>query len=370
MLQPYRRRTNYGQVIAYPGTAAGVGVAGVGLQGLYNLGKRVYAQYSSGPSSKRRKTGKKEAKATVTSNTAHHGKVQRTSRKRRGLKKCTLKEVCKEVKRIRKDISAGDSWIEVREGLQSWVSAASNTCNWGEINLTSALVQTAMDNMRFYDSNTNLMENKDPDSLTQESSYRVTHRMLKITLANNYKVPVEISYAWFKPNSNHNRTFGDCMNETYGDMMTNGNPADKTDPYIQFSDGAEQRRQYWTKITPVKKIILQPGDNFTVYKKGEDFNYDPSVVDTVATTFIKSFKDLKFVWRQSGLVGHNSALTIVGLQDTQVDYDVKRVCRVHYESGGAPYRYIVLDHNYAATTASTLYRSQKPVAGNNVLGAT
>lgn len=341
------------------------------VQNALNVGKKRVYQYAYDAVNRARgvKKGKKAASSVLT----NRGTKRRVSAKtyKRGMKRCkTVKDVCKELKKLKRQVNSNDSWVEYRYRATNNRTHNSGVKLNSELDFNSAYVRLALDQCQFYDSNTNAYENKDPDTLTQTASYLVTNRYMSVTLSNNYMVPVEISYAFFYPTKNHSSTWETAFGLALANDHVNTSPTDVTDVQTEFSDGASTMKQFWKPATKIMKVVLEPGQSVRASIRGASFVYDPSVYDEVADSYMPSFKDIKFVWRQNGLVGHNSGLTQFGLQDGGVDYDQTIVLKVHYNSGGAPYRKIYHNKsNMTQATASTLLRGSRPIPDNLLYSA-
>lgn len=365
MLTPYqgRRRTYAGTVAraaegalavgTFLGKKRGAAVMG-GIAAGIEAGKEAYRNWKSSKqnSSKRRKV------ASATKETFQGRRVVRSRRSRRRGKKVPLR---KRVFRLERHAQLDDSSIDYRKTYFSGIGSSQSQQAWSFFAIETSIIQTAMDQFRFYDSNTNAFEQKDPETLTQKAQYLVSNWQIYGEIVNNYQVPVDVKVHYLRCKDNTSLTPLDILDADITDKFLNF--TDRNNMNINLSEGA-QLGEYWGKVKGSTSTRLLPGQSMKVGMNRKPFMYDPSENDKSGQTYVVTARPMGLLIQVRGVLGHDTAAAEFGLLAAKVDYKLTVRCKVHYNSGGAQFKKIYIDNDADAAWTNGGVVSSMPVADN------
>jgi len=320
-------------LIKRPFAAVGAGLAAAGL--------KAYNSYGS----KSSKFGTRTA-----ANRAFKKKVRK-------IKKGKVGNLASQVKELSKRIESLNTTLTYRWRSSSDIVSASNnqsaqstvSCH----NLTD--IETVLGNLKYFNPSV-------PDTLiTVDFNGAVSKQVRmqqysKMILRNNYQAPVNVRIYKVTNKVDTNLTPTVAFTNGLADI---GNPSATS--CLVYPTDSPQFNDLW-KIQDTKKVVLQGGQTVEMSHSTGWFDYDPSVSDSHASTFQKSFKAYCYLVRVEGTVGHDNAADEQGTLRGGVDMQLNRTYKVKY-NGGVELDYIIVFDD-GDTFTNTPVVSLKPVSDN------
>ncbi len=178
----------------------------------------------------------------------------------------------------------------------------------------------------------------------------------KITLRNNYQVPVRIKAYIFKVKEDTSQT---PMSAFTAGLTDVGNPS-ATSALVYPTD-SRLLNEIW-KIDKSLSCILQPGQEKVISVTLKKFVYDPATSDTHSLTYQRSFDGSNFNLRVEGVCGHDTTLDEQGILQGGVDGVTDSVWKVLYPAGADIKTIIVNDNSDTFTNSGVV--TNKPYADN------
>jgi len=310
---------------------------------LYNAGKRFVSSYMSRPSKPIRLV---PVKGTY-------------SRYSKPYVKRKTKKLATRVKAVEQKLRDETSLVIYKFDDKDTLKPAASTAAYGfKSAVSTATLELALAQARFFDP-------ANPGTLITASlaSPTFTQRCLvsvysKILLTNNYQVPCVISYGVAYPKADTNISPNTAFTQGLADC---GNP-DATSIMLSWKDSQEFNKLWRVKVATK---LLKPGGSVSLTHKQSPFTFDPSFFDSHALTYTKDNKSCVFIYRIQGVLGHDTTVTTEqGFLPAGIDVNVKNIYRVHYNSGGASVKTIVLNETSSQSFTNAGVVSEQPVADN------
>lgn len=225
------------------------------------------------------------------------------------------------------------------------VSTAINECNYLNVSaFDRTLIETVIANLRYFNPAVPAtFTTVDFTSGTQYKSLQIK-AYSKITLRNNYQVPVKVSLYLVIPRKDTSIASKTSIENGLTDIgLTNG----QLDPLVYPSD-SPHFNDLW-KIVKKKQIILQPSQQcYMNNSKVPWFSYDPSYSDSHSLTYQSRWFAHQYLIRVEGVIGHDSAVaTEYGVLQAGVDAMTDTIVQVRY-SAGADIKYMITADDSAA----------------------
>lgn len=237
------------------------------------------------------------------------------------------------------------------------LSSVNQKAHGGAIASSTAVLETVLSELRYYDPSA-------PSALVQASGATGSYQKefyfekvySKITIRNNYQLPVDVSLYACVPKVDTSITPNTAFTNGLADI---GNPT-STCPLLYPTD-SEQFNDLW-KIDKSKKKSLKPGEQISLAWSGKSFQYDPSFVDSHALSYQKKYSSLVWHFTNSGVLAHDSSFDEQGLAQSGIDVIVDTTFIVKY-AAGADIKYLVCTDN-SDTFSNGALASSMPVADN------
>lgn len=205
-------------------------------------------------------------------------------------------------------------------------------------------VESAAANLRFFDPGLNDLVTVNASSGSYHRDIRVSI-FRKLTLKNNYQVPVELKIYSCIPNdafavSNDPIT---VFNNGMIDQTVNNA---STNPLIYVND-CKQLKDMWS-CKMLKSIYLQPGESVVAKSFCRQFNFPFDTVDQHPLGFNKNLGGHCFLVHLHGVLGHDTTvITEQGLLQSGVDAMIDVTYTFKYDAGKDLH-----DVSYADTTTA------------------
>lgn len=228
------------------------------------------------------------------------------------------------------------------------VSTAINQCNY--INVSAfdrTLIETVIANLRYFNpALPGTFTTVDFTSGTQYKSVQIK-AYSKISLRNNYQVPVKICLYLVKPRKDTSIASKTAVENGLDDIgLTNG----ELNPLVYPSD-SPHFNDLW-QIVSRKQLVLQPGQQCKMNNSAVPwFSYDPSYSDSHSLTYQSKWFAHQYLIRVEGVIGHDSAVaTEYGVLQAGVDSVQDTIVQVRYPAGADIKYMITADDSAAAFT--------------------
>lgn len=233
-----------------------------------------------------------------------------------------------------------------------------NITAWDRNTLQAVIAQ-----MRFYDATTNSYLQKDPE--LKSTRLKFTNIMSKMTLKNNYTVPVNVAVYVCRVNSDDANTPSVAFGNAVADQVTFiTNPAATAaeSNHIYPSELSMFKKQW--KIIQTKKRMLLNGQSMNVSAMLKDLTYSADWFDEFTIIDSRKIKATTFFVRVTGVLGHENVTPIskVGSVEGSVDVQTKFYATMRYNGGGPGITYTVIDDQ------STLVAADQGAAGTVMNG--
>lgn len=202
--------------------------------------------------------------------------------------------------------------------------------------LSNGLLQdTYFDNavaaLRFFDpSNPATLVTADLGTSTYQQDINFIKSSVTYTVRNNYQVPCYIRVFLCIPKVDTSLSPGTCFTSGLADQ---GNPS-TTNPRLYLTD-SDLFDDIW-KIHSSKKMLLMPGRQISLsYSAPRSFEYDPSLIDSHPSSYMRQYFACSSFVQVSGVVGHDTSLDEQGTLAAGVDIMADITFKIEYNSGGA-----------------------------------
>lgn len=276
-------------------------------------------------------------------------------------KKGTGSNLKKRVRRLEKEMKDDISKVLYIVDTKDTVRPSMGTALNGYRNLVEiSTIELALAQARFFDPAT-------PGTLITSSLASPTYTQsigvsvsCKVHIRNNYQVPCVITCAVIQPKVATSTTPTSAWTNGLTDA---GNPSNSS-YLLTMKDSSEFNDTYRVKGKWITKIV-EPGDMVIVTYGQKLFDYDPSYFDTNTSTFQPKGKSAMFFYRVHGVLGHDSSVaTEQGIMPAGIDIHHISRYTIHYNSGGAAVKTIVLSQGASSSFTNGGVVSEQPISDN------
>lgn len=179
----------------------------------------------------------------------------------------------------------------------------------------------------------------------------------RCVMRNNYQIPVHVRGYIFGVREDTNLTPVTVFISGLADV---GNPSVTSS--LVYPTDSRTLNEIW-KILKSCNVILQPGQRKILSLTHPKFMYDPSITDTHALSFQRSFHGSNFSCRVEGVIGHDNAVTTEqGTLQGGVDIQIDSTWNILYPAGSDIKTIIVSDLGSTFTNGGVV--CNKPLADN------
>lgn len=193
---------------------------------------------------------------------------------------------------------------------------------------------------------------------TYDRNYHFKNVYSKVSIVNNYQIPVKVKLYCCIPREDTNIIPITAFTNGLADI---GNPSN-TSPYLDLTE-SPQFNKLW-KIVASSKKILQPGQVLKDSVNNKDIMYNPSFFDSHALDYQKKYKTLNWFVRITGVLAHDTTVTTEqSLAPCGVDFLYQNYYTVEYDAG-IDLKYIVIADTSDTSFTNGGVVSSKPVADN------
>lgn len=275
-------------------------------------------------------------------------------RVKRGKRKPSLKKRVSKLERKTNDMTSSLTYKRTKVGSVSCTPSQATYQNV-DGNKTS-FVETILGNVKYWDSgsspagfvekNVNASTGDGYDKLHFKSCYSVLH------VKNSYQYPVEVRIYAVRPKSDTNTP---PTTEFSNSVAEETNVGDAS-PYIYPTEIKEFQRAY--DIITVRKKILQSGAVFKDTCSTKNFYYNPQFQAGVTEQHQPRLGAYTFMIRVAGVISHDDTADpgrLYGTGPGRVDYHIKTVWQMKYNSGGPKVCYTRVEDNQSITPASNAF---------------
>lgn len=292
------------------------------------------------------------AKRSTMSRSGNKGPYKRpTLRRKKG-----LKNQVKELKRLAES-DMGTHIDRVRETDRTLVASV-NQKQFAQANLINcSKIETALSNLKYYDPTaptTLVTASAASGSFQKEFLVETAH--CKFHFRNNYQIPARVCVYICRPKSD--TSIGPFSAFTSG-LTDVGGPS-ATSPLVYPTD-SEQFNDLWTSVK-TKKVLLQPGSEFSMTHSAKSFQYDPSYFDSHNLEFIKKYGACAILISVEGVIGHDTTADEQGTLLAGIDWYTDCTYKIKY-AAGADIKQVVVTNNSDSFTNGPVI-SNKPVSDN------
>jgi len=290
----------------------------------------------------------------------------RSTAKRRGgyaarqsiTKKPTVRKLAKKVQTLTREVNS--SRAELLYHVRSTgrvLSAVNQTTHLEILALGVTAYENAAAQQRYFDSAApGTLVTADGSSGTYSRKCHFKSVYSAVEVRNNYQVPCKIVAYICAPKEDTSLSPTTCFTNGLADV---GNPA-STSPMVHFTDSPQLLSQ-WRLVKTIKKA-LAPGQTCNFSHATKDIFYDPSVVDSVTSTYQPKYKCFSIVLRVEGVYGHDTSADEQGQLAAGIDWAVHTKITCHYDAG-ADFTYIYISDSSDTFTNGGVIAS-KPVSDN------
>lgn len=219
-------------------------------------------------------------------------------------------------------------------------------------------IEAAMANLRYFDPATNALVTADPSTGTYHRDVRVAV-FRKLTLKNNYQVPLKVQVFSCIPRDATNVTPKTCHSDGLADQ---GNPG-ALSALVYITDSM-QLRDMW-KCKMVANRVIKPGSQIVATANTPLFNYEISTNDAHNLKYQKKQGGHVFMYRIHGVLGHDTVAAEYGLLPGRVDHMMDVVYKFNYDAGKDLHDISVSDSSNTFTNSGVV--SNRPVVDNQAL---
>lgn len=320
------------------------------------------AYYAGGPALRTLEKNYRSAKYLY--NQAFDGKPKDTFKKtnfqkpKKHVQKSFPKKIKAQIKHL-KDLAEADTGTLIyRKRSTNQLLAAENNQAMKDIaGSSTALVESALNQCRYYDPSNPSVLLVPTLSGSINKSYLVENTYSKLTIRNNYQVPCKLKVYLCKPKSDTSNTPSAFV--TSG--LTDSSNGSILNTNMYATDSPHLQEAY--TIVKTKTYEIQAGKEIQCTHSEKEFNYSPDFVDSHALTYQKAYKSFVWLLVLQGTLAHDSVInTEQGITQASIDIMVDLVYRVKYNAG-MDLKYIYIDQALDTFTNSAVI-SNKPVSDN------
>lgn len=238
------------------------------------------------------------------------------------------------------------------------VRSSVNSIDQGEyFSHTSDTLETILGQLRYYNpSAPTSLVTADGSAGSYQKDFLFTSIYHKIHLRNNYQVPADVTV--YKVRLKGDTSIAPLTAFSNG-LADIGNPGSSS-PLVYLTDSEQFKELY--SIESSKSFRLSPGATRTMSQSLKNLLYDPSARDSHTVTYQRAHRNMFFIVRVEGVVGHDSSIAEYGVLQAGVDILIDRTFKVKYPAG-ADIKWIVVNDSSDTFTNGGVV-SSKPVSDN------
>lgn len=271
----------------------------------------------------------------------------------------SLKQVCKEVRKLKSFAESGMGNLIYRSRITARVlNGTVNTAAYDNyVCFDISSMETALAELRFFDPAA-------PGTLVQGSgasgayqrNYLFEKMNVKLTVKNNYQVPCK--FAIYLCEAKEDTSIAAATAFTNG-LTDVGNPS-ATSCLILPPDSVQLTELY--KVTYKKGGLLLPGQQVSTSYSGSNIEYDPAMVDSHNLSYQSRYRGANWIVRVEGVLGHDTTADEQGSMLAGLDIQRDREYSIKYDAGVDLKYIVVADSSDSFSNAGV--NSEQPVADN------
>lgn len=277
-------------------------------------------------------------------------------RKKSGMKLSEIRNLKKQVREIAKTLDQERATHVHRTRSTFELDSAVNAMTQNATTYSISALESAMANLRYFDSGTNALVTAAPTSGTYERDIIVDRIVYSIHARNNYQVPCKLTLYAVRPK--FDTTVSPQTFFTNG-LTDQGNPT-ATSPLVYLTDSVQFNESY--KIVGSKSIILDPGQECSMTHVIKKFNYDFALADAHNDDFQVRYNGFAWIERLEGVLGHDSTADEQGFMQASCDFALEVKYVFDYDAGKDLHDISISDSADTFTNGGLV--SQMPVADN------
>lgn len=258
------------------------------------------------------------------------GPKNRTYLGKKGYKKVGGKTLKKKVQALTKMVNADNATHTHRYSATGKVLANYSQTGITSVDAnTSALIETAVASLRYYDpSNPTVLTSAVGASGTYSRKFGIHNMHSKIVIRNNYRIPVKIKVMLVTPKVDTSIT----PETAFTTGLTKQLSPSATSTLVHFSD-SDMFRELWS-VVKSKSFELKNNKECSLSHSTSAFEYDPSLYDSHSLLYQKTAKACRWLIRIEGVLAHDSVVTTEqGLANCGVDFAVESKWVIKYDAG-------------------------------------
>lgn len=232
-------------------------------------------------------------------------------------------------------------------------SAFNNVDVWN-----TTLCETALTNLKFFNASAPAtLVTGSGASGTYHRDYHFAKVHVKLTLRNNYQVPIKVDARVYVPRRDTDQNVAQCFTAGLADV---GNPS-STSTMVYPSD-SPILTELWKAVKTFSRII-QPGKEYQMTYTAKPYDYQVDLSDVHNLTYTRKHKSMVLGIRTQGVLGHDTGLPELDTLEAGVDGEVMTTAVIKYDAG-VDITTIELDDNGATAFTNGGVVSSKPVSDN------
>lgn len=273
------------------------------------------------------------------------------------LKKCTVEEVCKEVKVIKKHLDQMSA-----THIHKFRNVNRLFSNEGDAQYTSyaigntGTIEAALANLRYFDPGTNALVNANPASGTYSRDIHVKKTVHSALVRNNYQVPADVRVYAYIPRGDTDNTPNDLRLAGLADQ---GNPG--AGSLMLYPSDSRLVSKTWRPLKVLSKV-LQPGQQMSISHLLKSYEYSFDNSDENTEIYKKDQGGFAWLIRIEGCLGHDSVLNEQNSLASGVDIEYRVIYEFEYDAGKDLYDISVSDTGDTFTNTPLI--SNRPMSDN------
>lgn len=262
--------------------------------------------------------------------------------KKKTARQATLKN---EVKEIKKQMGMDTGTHIHRQFATARLIGAINVQSRYSIeSISTTRIEDVLARLQYYDpSNPGTLLTASGNTGTYHKEFMFQSVYSKVSVHNNYDIPCNIRIYACRVKKDTGITPETAYTSGITDVSTVS--ASNTKMFLTDSDIFND---LW-KIEATQMKALMPGESAQLSIGTKSFTYDPSLTDSHALTYQRSFKGLAFLIRIEGALGHDTVQSEVAPVQSGVDIQWVNTYTVKYQAG-ADIKRITVDQGAVASS--------------------
>lgn len=287
------------------------------------------------------------------------GRPSNAKYKKRGKRRTTNKQICKQIREIRQ-LAESDTGTHIYRHIATAIFNSSV----GQMSISSisgikkSTIEEALAHLRYYDpSNPGALITASGAVGSYSKEFLFKKMYCRYTVRNNYQVPCKVTLYIVKPKDATSITPAQAFVNGLADL---GNPS-STSTAVYLTDST-QFNDLWT-IASSKSKTLYAGQEMVISHSAKPFKYDPSTYDSHGLDYNKGFNAFTIVVRVEGVMGHDTVQAQVNQLEASVDLEEYRLFEIKYNAG-ADIKTIYINDIRPANFTNSGVVSNNPVVDN------